>query len=700
MSSSRRLATILSLDVAGYSRAAEKDDETAAIAVRELRAAIEEIATPFGGRIFSSAGDGFMLEFPSAASGVKAAVALLTASRTASKPLPQIRIGGHLGDVIVEPNGDLLGHGVNVAARLQALAAPGTAMVSETVRAQIRSSADFHFKPEGRVQLDKMDERLEAFSISPNGAYGVSKVAHQKLVRVAGVAAAAVIVLVLGVSLFAGRERSQAPSAATDQLIAVFEFTPSHDETALQETANAATDRMFQSIRTNLLGTVARTETRATPESMRFSRADELGARYALSGEVRPDSGGMTLAIRFEDVQSRLTLWERSFSAPVSDANYLPGTAGLETAEVIWCIVKTRSELTRDTLEILNLIADRCREGGAAGSETVSYMVARMRAVAEADPNSAFNQAQLVMMLGLGVSSAPPSVRAAWVEEAERALQRAVRLNRDEAGVYLARITLAEARGVSMAEQDAIILDALARSEGADSFVFGQANLFRYQALRAAGRFREALPHAVAAVANDPLTYPWIASLQLAVLGQRAQARAQLEPMLEIYGPALWETLMPYAMFLGAADANAMLRSPPAAVPQSTLDCMRAVRDAAASNTVAARRRGAAIARACGEASSLSDFAVLASLTALGDVDAAFDLAGRQAFSQSASWGGALQVLFWPAARPMRADPRFLQLVEELGMMEYWRTTGSEPDVCRAEPAPFCAALAEPHIER
>jgi adenylate cyclase len=119
MAETRRLATILSLDVAGYSRAAERDDAAAAEAVRRVRAMIAEVATPFGGRIFSSAGDGFMLEFPAATAGVQAALALLKESASGAQPRPQVRIGLHLGEVMVEANGDLLGHGVNVAARLQ-----------------------------------------------------------------------------------------------------------------------------------------------------------------------------------------------------------------------------------------------------------------------------------------------------------------------------------------------------------------------------------------------------------------------------------------------------------------------------------------------------------------------------------------------------------------------------------------------------
>ncbi len=182
--SRKRLATILSLDVAGYSRAAERDDEAAAGAVRALRAAIAEIAVSFNGRIFNTAGDGFMLEFPSAASGVQAAQALLAAG-TSDAPLPRMRIGLHLGDVIAEDGGDLLGHGVNVAARLQALAEPGTAIVSEAVRAQVRDADDIPFVPLGRVRLDKMNERLAVYALSPGGPVRFSGISRRRFTRAA-----------------------------------------------------------------------------------------------------------------------------------------------------------------------------------------------------------------------------------------------------------------------------------------------------------------------------------------------------------------------------------------------------------------------------------------------------------------------------------------------------------------------------------
>ncbi len=134
-----------------------------------------------------------MLEFPSATAGLQAALALLKENKSERRLLPQIRIGLHLGEVMVEENGDLLGHGINVAARLQALADPGSALVSETVHAQVRTATPFPFVSQGRVQLDKMSERIGVFSLSPDGAAAFGKISRRRVARglfVAGAIAA------------------------------------------------------------------------------------------------------------------------------------------------------------------------------------------------------------------------------------------------------------------------------------------------------------------------------------------------------------------------------------------------------------------------------------------------------------------------------------------------------------------------------
>jgi len=153
----RRLATIVALDVAGYSARTEADEARTTAEVAALRKVIEGIAAKHGGRVFNTAGDGFMLEFGSSLAAVEAAFALAETCE------PKVRVGVHLGDVIVQSSGDLLGHGVNVAARLMAMSDPGGALVSAAVRQTIRGPLAERLQSRGLHKLSKMTEAIEAF---------------------------------------------------------------------------------------------------------------------------------------------------------------------------------------------------------------------------------------------------------------------------------------------------------------------------------------------------------------------------------------------------------------------------------------------------------------------------------------------------------------------------------------------------------
>lgn len=157
---SRRLAVIVAVDMAGFSARMEKDESTSAAEVVDLRNNVEKIAHAHAGRLFNSAGDGFMLEFGSSLTAVKAAVEL------AVKCEPRVRVGVHLGDVQVQPNGDLLGHGVNVAARLMAKSAPGSALVSAAVRQSLHDPIQERLVSRGAMKLDKMNETIEVFALT------------------------------------------------------------------------------------------------------------------------------------------------------------------------------------------------------------------------------------------------------------------------------------------------------------------------------------------------------------------------------------------------------------------------------------------------------------------------------------------------------------------------------------------------------
>lgn len=157
-----RLASIVSIDIAGFSTMSERDQRNAARKVEALRARIEHCASAHGGRLFNTAGDGFMLEFASAGSALGAIQDILDKR---GKGEPPIRVGAHVGDVVVTSTDDLLGHGVNIAARLQELAEKGTALVSAEFRSMARSSPSAAFASRGQKPLDNMEQRVQTFEI-------------------------------------------------------------------------------------------------------------------------------------------------------------------------------------------------------------------------------------------------------------------------------------------------------------------------------------------------------------------------------------------------------------------------------------------------------------------------------------------------------------------------------------------------------
>jgi class 3 adenylate cyclase len=181
-----RLASIVAIDVVGFSKISSKDQHRAARNVQSLRTRIESCAQRAGGRVFNTAGDGFMLEFPSAGAAFGCISELIDKR---PKGEPPIRVGAHVGDVIVTITNDLLGHGVNVAARLQSLAMPGSALVSGEFRSMARNSPQAAFLSRGRQPLDNIDEKVQTYAIlSPKQRFG-------RQARLIGVIAAVLAVL-------------------------------------------------------------------------------------------------------------------------------------------------------------------------------------------------------------------------------------------------------------------------------------------------------------------------------------------------------------------------------------------------------------------------------------------------------------------------------------------------------------------------
>src|SRR5277367_4475453 len=166
----RKLATILSADVAEYSRLMGEDEEGTLRAFRGHKAVFESLVSMHRGRIFNTAGDAILAEFASAVEAVRCATDIQAALRTRNDQLApnrqvRFRIGINLGDVMVQGQ-DLMGDGVNVAARIQTAAEPGGVCISGSVHDQIRNKLSLSFHPLGERSYKNIQTPVRTFAVS------------------------------------------------------------------------------------------------------------------------------------------------------------------------------------------------------------------------------------------------------------------------------------------------------------------------------------------------------------------------------------------------------------------------------------------------------------------------------------------------------------------------------------------------------
>src|ERR1700712_3547732 len=170
--SERRLAAIMVVDLVGYSRLRGLDE---AGPLRRLKALRREVLDPAiaaaHGRLVKTMGDGLLVEFPSPLRAVACAVRIQRAMLSRDAGLPQdrvfrLRFGINVGDVVAEPDGDLYGDGVNVAARLEPLAEPGGLCVSRSVHDQVRDKLPYRFEDLGKRELKNIARPIGVFGLT------------------------------------------------------------------------------------------------------------------------------------------------------------------------------------------------------------------------------------------------------------------------------------------------------------------------------------------------------------------------------------------------------------------------------------------------------------------------------------------------------------------------------------------------------
>jgi class 3 adenylate cyclase len=171
MSETRKLAAILVADIVGYSRLAGADEERTLARVRGLRSdLVDPTIAAHRGRVVKRTGDGSLVEFRSVVDAVRCAIEVQNgmAERNAGVPPErrlEYRVGIHLGDVVEESDGDLMGDGVNIAARLEGVAKPGAICLSEQAYWQVKGRLDLKVTDLGNTQLKNIAEPIHVYSL-------------------------------------------------------------------------------------------------------------------------------------------------------------------------------------------------------------------------------------------------------------------------------------------------------------------------------------------------------------------------------------------------------------------------------------------------------------------------------------------------------------------------------------------------------
>ena len=298
MTAARRLAAILAVDVVGYSRLMGEDEAGTARAVREHREAARPIVADHGGRIVKTTGDGLLLEFPSVVAAVECAIAIqkLMVERNAGRPEAKrivYRIGVNLGDVLIEGD-DILGDGVNIAARLEGLCEPGGVLISGSAYDHVLGKIDAHFIDLGDKDLKNVVRPVRVYALDTGSEISPTALSAFEPGRRAPPRLS--IVVLPFANIGGGGEQEHFVDGVTESLTTDL----SRIRGAYVVARNTAFTYKGKPLDVKTIGR-------------------ELNVRYVLEGSVQRGGNRMRVNVQLIDAETGNHLWAERFDKPLAD---------------------------------------------------------------------------------------------------------------------------------------------------------------------------------------------------------------------------------------------------------------------------------------------------------------------------------------------------------------------------------------------
>jgi adenylate cyclase len=422
LSETRKIAAILAADVVGYSRLAGADEDRTLARLRALRSdLIDPTVALHHGRVVKRTGDGILIEYRSVVDAVRCAIELQNGMAERNAGLPperriEFRIGIHLGDVVEEADGDLMGDGVNISARLEGICAPSGVCLSEDAYRQVRDKLKEEFVDLGERELKNI----------------------QRPVRVYALASSAMSLSTAPLA--------ETPKQPNDQpSIAIMPFTCFSEEREFKFLADAMTEDLITMLaRIPGFIVIARqssfTYQGRSVDSRQIGR--ELGVRYIVDGSLRPIAGQLRVGARLIDAMTAAQLWADRFDCRAENVLELQDQIARAIASRIEPeLVRAEIALIRRRRDV-NPNAWTCYRQGAGvislkgwSEETLTQATALLRQAATLDPDFALAHAQLALFLSLGARLGLVIDGPAAVTEARSEAERAVTIDHDSSEV-------------------------------------------------------------------------------------------------------------------------------------------------------------------------------------------------------------------------------------------------------------------------
>ncbi len=668
------------MDVAGYSRRTEADEAASIQAVSALRQQVARAASAHGGRVFNAAGDGFMLEFPTASGALAAAEEIATSGD------PPVRVGVHLGEVSLTESGDSLGHGVNVAARIQQMANPGAVLASGDVKRAVRGPLGERLKPQGSVRPDKMSEMLSVFALAPADG------GHTRGRRREFKAGPLSLVLLLAATLaLAGwwLAKSLSPATPREPRVAILPFRTLGGDADLRSFADGLTDEIQGVLSSNQFLTVSASESEALRGAGASNAVARLGVVLLLDGVVEREGSTIRVRVHLDDPRQHATLWSNEFEGPASGADALQAAVAARTTDVThWGLIgltSGRGMIDEAGLSAFIQGSDELSNSDEAGVRTLEKLTA-------AAPSFALAHSRLSVALMVSIRNVSADQQAATVMRAAQEARRSMALDPNNGEAYLGLQTTLPT--VAWRQREALLQKGVSVDPSSP-----YVNYFLSKLWAQAGRNRDALAAARRAAALNPVfsSMGWILADRLAGAGLREEAVAVEARDRRLFG-AEWmlRNLLLIDALASPAEGLATLQDPAKRPPLSVSEAavwkavLKAKQHPSAAATAPAVRRIEQL-----EATGRADpRLVIIWLALAGDRDAAFQRADRyyspawlsQPSGAATPWETAF--LFEPATG-LRDDPRMMALAARLGLVDYWRSTGKWPDFCAGPGLPY-----------